>query len=243
MSGNEMISFGAGVNSVAMTIMLVEDGWRGPIVFADTGSEWPETYCYLRYFESEWLKPRGLGVTVLSPGSEWHQKERDCSLEDYCKRWDILPLLSTRWCSVRWKREPVHAWAAAHEFDVQLLGISADEPRRIREDTGVRYPLYDEDITRRECQRIVQRAGLEVPTKSGCFFCPGQALVDWRRLYNEHPELYERAALLEDQASKAHTKHATLDSHGISLREHAKRRWAGQMKMDLSEWLPCLCSL
>ncbi len=28
----EMISFGAGVNSVAMTIMLVDEGWRVPIV-------------------------------------------------------------------------------------------------------------------------------------------------------------------------------------------------------------------
>ena len=240
---SEMISFGAGVNSVAMTIMLVEDGWTGPIVFADTGSEWPDTYCYLRYFESEWLRPRRLEITTLSPGSQWHQKERDCSLEDYCKRWNILPLLSSRWCSVRWKREPVHAWAKDRGYGVQLLGISADEPRRIRDTPGVLYPLYEDDITRRECQRIIQRAGLEVPVKSGCFFCPGQALVDWRRLYNEHPDLYERAALLEDQASAAHNKKATLDSHKISLREHLERRWAGQMTMDLSEWIPCLCSL
>lgn len=34
---NELISFGAGVNSVAMTILLVNEGWRGPIVFCDTG--------------------------------------------------------------------------------------------------------------------------------------------------------------------------------------------------------------
>jgi hypothetical protein len=239
----EMISFGAGVNSAAMAIMLVEQGWQGPIVFADTGSEWPETYCYMRYFETEYLKPRGLEITTLSPGSEWHQKERDCSLFDYCQRWNILPLLSSRWCSVRWKREPVHAWAKAHGYDMQLLGICASEPRRIRDTSGVRYPLYEEDITRRECQRIIQRAGLEIPLKSGCFFCPGQALADWKRLYHEHPDLYENAASLEDQASKAHDKNATLDSHGISLREHARRRWEGQIQMDLSQWMPCLCSL
>ena len=238
----EMISFGCGVNSVAMTIMVVEDGWRGPIVFADTGSEWPETYCYLRTF-ADWLKPHGLEITTLKPGSEWHQKERDCSLEDYCKRWNILPLLSSRWCSVRWKREPVHAWAEAHGYDVQLLGISADEPRRIRDDPTIRYPLYEEDVTRRECQRIIQRAGLPIPLKSGCFFCPGQSLASWKRLYYEHRELYERAMALEENAGHKHKKHATLDPHGITLREHAARRWVGQMTMDLSEWMPCLCSL
>jgi len=239
---SEMISFGAGVNSVAMTIMLVNDGWRGPIVFADTGSEWPETYCYMRVFDV-WLKPRGLEITRLMPGSQWHQPERDCSLEEYCERWSILPLLATRWCSVRWKREPVHAWAEAHGYDVQLLGICADEPRRVRDTPGIRYPLYEEGITRRECQRIIGQEGLDIPLKSGCFFCPGQALADWRRLYHGHPDLYERAARLEDSASEKHDKVATLDTHGISLREHARRRWEGQMQMDLSAWLPCLCSV
>ena len=38
-------------------------------------------------------------------------------------------------------------------------------------------------------------------------------------------------------------KHATLDPHGISLTEHRRRRWQGQLQMDLSEWIPCLCKL
>ena len=105
------------------------------------------------------------------------------------------------------------------------------------------YPLYEEDITRKECQRIIQRAGLPVPFKSGCFFCPGQSLDSWKRLYYEHPDLYEAAARLEENAGHKHKKHATLDPHGITLREHAKRRWKGQMQMDLSQWMPCLCTL
>jgi len=241
----EMLSFGGGVNSAAMTILLVDEGWRGPIVFADTSAEWPETYCWMRMFEDQWLKPRGLEITRLSPGSEWHNARRDCSLEDYCLRIGLIPLLSMRWCSIEWKRVPIWGWAAEHGCDMQLLGMSAEEHRRIRDNPGVRYPLYEEGITRRECQRIIERAGLPVPLKSGCFFCPGQALADWQRLYHEHPDLYERAALMEDNATR-HRRNksiATLDSHGISLREHAKRRWQGQMTMDLTQWLPCLCSL
>ncbi|HUW14050.1 MAG TPA: hypothetical protein VM537_30275 [Anaerolineae bacterium] len=239
----EMVSFGAGVNSTAMVVMLVNDGWRGPIVFADTSAEWPETYCWMRTFEDQWLKPRGLEITRLSPGSEWHQAERNCSLEDYCKRWGIIPLLATRWCSVRWKREPLNAWGEAHGYTVRLLGFSGEEHRRIKDAPDERYPLYEAGVSRRECQHIIERQGLPIPFKSGCFFCPGQALADWRRLYTEHPELYARAAQLEDIASEKHNKKATLDPHGISLREHAERRWEGQMTMDLTQWLPCLCSL
>jgi len=64
----EMASFGAGVNSVAMIVMLVKAGWRGPIVFSNTGGEHPETYCYMEYF-GQWLAKHGLEITQLSPAT------------------------------------------------------------------------------------------------------------------------------------------------------------------------------
>jgi len=247
----EMVSFGAGVNSVAMVIMLAERGWRGPIVFADTGGEWPETTCYRRYFEREFLRPRGLAITRLSPATrpELYDDKRLGgltgveTLEQYCLQRGIIPLLAVRWCTIEFKRVPLENWREAHGIERSCLGISASEPRRIHDDPAVRYPLYEEMITRGECRRIITDAGLEVPIKSGCFFCPGQNLDNWRRLYYEHRDLYDRAITLEDNASEHCQKNATLDPHGISLREHARRRWVGQMTMDLSDWLPCLCSL
>ena len=246
---SEMISFGAGANSVAMTIMLVKQGWRGPIVWADTGGEWPETLCYMQTFESEWLRPRGLEITRLSPAThaELYDDKRlgglADTLEEYCLMRGIIPILAVRWCTVQFKRTPLENWRQAHGLDRTCLGMSASEPRRIRDDPNVRYPLWEEGITRGECRRIIAEAGLEQPIKSGCFFCPGQRLDNWRRLYYEHPDLYDRAVALEDNASECNQKWATLDPHGISLREHAQRRWEGQMTMDLTQWLPCLCSL
>jgi hypothetical protein len=244
-----MISFGAGINSVAMTIMLVKEGWRGPIVFADTGGEWPETYCYLKYFERDFLKPQGLNVTVISPATHSHLYDvtrLGClaeTLEKYCLMQGIIPLLSVRWCTIQFKRVPLELWRKANGIDITCIGISASEPHRERDDPSVRYPLIEQDFHRGECGRIIRRAGLEVPIKSGCFFCPGQNLANWRRLYHEHPDLYARAIALEDNASGRAQKWVTLDSHGISLRQHAERRWRGQMRMDLSEWMPCLCKL
>ena len=247
----EMVSFGAGLNSTAMVIMLVNDGWRGPIVWADTGGEWPETLCYMRTFEDQWLRPRGLEITRLSPATHadlYDDKRLGGldgveTLEQYCLQRGIIPILAVRWCSVQFKRNPLENWRGAHGLDRACLGMSASEPRRIRDDPKVRYPLWEEGITRGECRRIISEAGLEQPIKSGCFFCPGQRLDNWRRLYYEHRDLYDRAVALEDNASQYNQKWATLDPHGISLREHAERRWEGQMTMDLSQWLPCLCSL
>ncbi len=57
----EMLSYGGGVNTVAMTHRLVNEGWRGAIVMADTGGERPETYCHVAWMD-EWLKTRGLHI-------------------------------------------------------------------------------------------------------------------------------------------------------------------------------------
>lgn len=240
-NGNEMISFGAGVNSVAMTIMLVNEGWRGPVVFADTGGEWPETYCYLEYFQREFLEPRGLEVVRILPGSRWHKRSK-LSLEAFCLDCGIIPFLASRWCSVEWKQTPLRGWAADNGVGIYIQGISASEPQRIRDNPNFHYPLVENGITRGGCKRIIRQAGLEVPIKSGCFFCPGQNLGGWRRLYYDHPGLYERAVALEENASRR-KEGISLDPHGISLRQHVKRRWQGQMQMDLSQWLPCVCHL
>lgn len=239
---SEMISFGAGVNSVAMTIMLVNDGWRGPIVFADTGGEHPETYCYLEYFE-RWLAERGLGIIRLVPGSEWHRSMSQVSLEQYCLRENMIPLLAVRWCSSRWKGRPCDRWAKAHGITTQFLGFSADEARRaLNKPDYLEFPLIDALVNREGCRQIILKAGLQCPPKSSCFFCPGQTIGEWRRLYYEYPELYERARCLEHATSKARNKKATLNSH-YSLDEMERRGWDIQIEMDLSQWLPCACSL
>ncbi len=240
----EMISFGGGVNSVAMTILLVNEGWHGPIVFADTGGEHPETYCYMAMFERDWLKPRGLGIVRLLPGAEYHCSMSQVPLEEYCLSASVIPLMAVRWCSSRWKGRPMDRWAKERGIQIHYIGFCVDEARRANEKPDYQqFPLLDRGITRGGCARIIQKEGLEVPPKSSCFFCPMQTIGEWQRLFLDHPDLYERAANLERVASERHGKVATLGSHDASLDQMRERRWEGQIEMDLSAWLPCLCTL
>ena len=240
----EMVSFGAGVNSVAMTIMLIEQGWRGPIVFADVGGcEKPETYCYIDYFERIYLKPQGLEITRLEPGSPYHDSMSQVPLDVYCMTAKVIPLLAVRWCSSRWKVQPLNRWAKAHNVITQYIGFSADEARRANGKPDYQcFPLIDDWINRKGCLRIIHEKGLEAPPWSSCFFCPGQTIAEWRWLYYHHPKLFKRAQLMEAIASTAHDKMATLNNH-MSLDEMLKRGWSQQIQMDLSEWLPCVCKL
>ena len=242
-----LLSFGAGVNSTALAILLINEGWRGPIVFADTGCEWPETYCFMDYFEAEWLRPRGLEITRV--GTEWRIPSKQGSLIEYCEAHNVIPLAGTRWCTIDYKVKPVGRWATKHGIEVQLIGIAADEAHRRPE--GVR-PLVEYGITRKGCIDIIQAEALEVPQKSGCYLCPFQRDSQWRDLWRLHPEFFEGVARLEEQVERKRPGYyrATLDPSGkVTLRERQFRYETQQSFLEEDDWdyllayKPCICGL
>ena len=243
---SELLSFGCGVNSVALAILLVNEGRRGPIVYADTGSEWPETYCYLSYFEREWLAPRGLSVTTL--GGEWRAPAKRPTLIEYCEGHHMIPLAGIRWCTAEYKVGPLQKWAVANGIETQLLGIAADESHR---QPLMHRPLVDRNVSRQDCVDIIVAEGLDVPQKSGCYICPFQRDSVWRELWHRHLDLFERAARLEEAATaKRGGAPVFLAASGkITLRERQYRYEHQGSLLDDADWdallayRPCLCSL
>src|SRR5690606_37505728 len=59
------------------------------------------------------------------------------------------------------------------------------------------YPLLDLKLRRTDCYRIIRDAGLPIPPKSSCWFCPMHNLTDWADLRRTDPDLFERACSLE----------------------------------------------
>jgi hypothetical protein len=62
------------------------------------------------------------------------------------------------------------------------------------------YPLLDWGLDRAACVRIIESAGLPVPPKSACFFCPASKKPEILDLKLRHPELLKRALALEANA-------------------------------------------
>ena len=54
--------------------------------------------------------------------------------------------------------------------------------------------------TREDCVREIQEAGLPLPGKSSCFFCPSMKNEEIRHLQEHYPELFQRAIALEQNA-------------------------------------------
>jgi hypothetical protein len=83
-----------------------------------------------------------------------------------------------------------------------MLGISWDEVERLGNKQTeayerLSYPLVDMRLTREDCKRIIEKAGLPVPPKSACFFCPFHRPSVWSKMRRDEPVLFHKAADLE----------------------------------------------
>ncbi len=77
------------------------------------------------------------------------------------------------------------------------------------------YPLQDWGLTRCALAGIVRSAGLPVPGKSACFFCPASKPSEVVELKRDHPELFERAVAMERAARDG--KHGLTTKAGLGM--------------------------
>jgi hypothetical protein len=112
-------------------------------------------------------------------------------------------------CTADFKIGVVARWlrangATADHPAVTGLGISLDEVHRARTDSGIawqrlRYPPLELGLRRSDCAALIRRAGLPVPPKSACWFCPFHRPGEWRRMRRAEPRLFVHACDLEAQ--------------------------------------------
>jgi len=216
-----VVSDGLGVDSTAMLIHLHRQGARPTaVVHADTGSEWPETVAY-RAERDAWLKQVGFpDLTVVKNPSP---RAGHVSLEHNCVDNRTMPSIAYGFqrhsCSVKWKGAVIDRWVLEQPWaqDAILSGMpilraigydngAADRRRTFRApspDTqwSFWYPLQDALLTRENCIALIRDAGVPVPSKSACFFCPATRPVEIERLARTHPNLMARALRMEALAS------------------------------------------
>jgi hypothetical protein len=214
-----MAALGLGVDSVAMLIHLVENGERVDVaLFADTGSERPQTYEYLPIFK-KWLADRGVPLHVVRYQPKNYKNFPPYrTLEENCLTNGTLPSKTFGYgsCSQKWKIQPQDHWAdnweparrcwAAGGKVIKLIGYdcSPADQKRYSDRAGYsdpkylyRYPLRELGWKREDCIARIQEAGLPVPVKSACFFCP---VTKAHELHELEKPLLRRIVLMEARA-------------------------------------------
>ncbi len=107
------------------------------------------------------------------------------------------------------------------------------------------YPLIDRRITRAGCMELIKSEGLPIPPRSACYFCPFNSVERWCWLFENHPELYEKAMALEEHSkhfpSQRLTDQAFRHHANIPLRSLAEIfRKGGQLPaVPVNDQQPC----
>lgn len=201
-----ILNYGGGVNSTALYFVLRQKGFPlDEIIFADTGSELPETYQTVEQFRKLVEKDGVLFTTVRSGLAS--------SLYEYCWKKRMVPSRMKRDCTSKFKVSPIRKYMrekyGKQETFTQYIGISLEEGHRMRA-SDVRYasnsyPLVDERIDRNGCEAILKQNGFEKVEKSGCFFCPFTRAKNWELLLYKHKDLFQKAIDLEENRSNEKT--------------------------------------
>lgn len=124
------------------------------------------------------------------------------------------------------------------------MGIHAGESHRGQVDDCERYtyarPLVDWEWDQADCEAAIVRAGLPVPHKSACWFCPAMKKHEVIRLAKDEPGLFARAVAMERNAKPNLGSVKGLGRNWT---------WEGIVKADASQLrmfvdtidTPCMC--
>ncbi|XVU24201.1 phosphoadenosine phosphosulfate reductase [Actinoplanes sp. CA-054009] len=218
--GLRVISYGGGVQSTGLLVLAAQGKIDFSIfLFANVGddSEDPATLQYVEQYARPYAAAHGIQLVEL------RRTRRDGSTETLHGRLTrpgsrSLPIPvrmssgapGTRSCTSDFKIRVVGRWlkaqgAGAGSPATVGIGISLDEIERVnarRAEPYERpvYPLLDHrpPLRRADCERLIIEAGLPVPGKSACWFCPFKRPSAWAEMRRDRPELFARACELED---------------------------------------------
>jgi len=247
-----VVAYGGGVNSSALLVGMREHNITPDLIlFADTGGEKPETYESVEAMSAWTVNEFGIRIVTVRASVK-----TDATLEDNCLRLGTLPSIvyGGRTCSQRWKLEPCEkflnhweparaAWARGEKIR-NAKGIDAGEQHRAKDfsdkKTVVIYPLIEWNWAREECVAAIRRAGLSVPQKSACFYCPSSKKGEVLALKANHPELFGRAVQMERNAAAKLVNIKGLGRHW-SWEGLAETAEAQAKLFPEPTQIPCMC--
>lgn len=210
-----IFSSGGGVQSIAALVLSARGEIDFPIhLFANVGddSELPATLRYVREVAMPWAAEHGIAFHEVqriqrgAPVTLYNEVMREDTVAIPIPARTANGAPGLRSCTKHYKAIPISRWtkrAGATDEDPAVvgLGISLDEFQRANSSRiswqRFEYPLIDLRLTRDNCESIIRAAGLPVPPKSSCWFCPFLRPSRWREMKERDPNLFMNAVVFE----------------------------------------------
>ena len=226
-----ILGLSGGKDSTALALFMRDKVPEMEYVFCDTDKELDETYEYLNRIEAY------LGKKIIRLNSK-------AGFDHWLNTFGgYLPAPNMRWCTKYLKLKPFEEHVGDGPV-ISYIGIRADEDRvgyiSTKPNIKAVYPFKEHGINYAGVMHILNESGIGLPpylkwgrTHSGCYFCFFQRPIEWVRLLEHHPELFDKAQAYEklsDEPGKSFTW-----SLGMPLSELRKPENVAKIKAKHAE--------
>lgn len=188
-------------------------------VFIDTKNESPDTYRF-RDDCQQWYGKNIESIGRVGPGKEYE------SIEQVWIKYNSLNVAHGAICSSELKREVRIKWQKENVCAHQVFGFDIKESNRAKAmainypDTNPIFPLLMYAYTKKDCIRIIEDAGIQVPEmyqmgfhNNNCFGtgCVQGGIGYWQKMKAMFPEKFEKMAAMEHELTDKAGKPVTMN--------------------------------
>lgn len=225
----KFISLSAGVESTTMCILY---GKGATAIWSDTGSEHRVMYERVAKVVRYCYKLHGgdFRFKAVVPHAKYKGRFYR-SLEDFAMAMKFMPSHGARYCTPRFKIDPIELFLSTQGPCQLMIGFNADEePGKDR--TGnlellpnveYSYPLYEAGVNRKECEEILHLHGMhpQFPfymRRGGCRMCFYKTEVEYRAMAILDPEEFTEVMLWEEEIQDKKNKFFSILSNRVTMR-------------------------
>ena len=215
------ISLSGGVESTTMCLLY---GKGATAIFCDTGDEHRELYERMDFLEEAMTHFHDGDFTLLRIKPNPKIKGKYVTrLSEGIKAFAFMPSPMARYCTSRFKIEPIEKFLKEQGECEVLIGFNADEePGSVRignheklKNVTYRYPLYDDGYDRADCEALLTKHGMHpnfpiYMSRGGCKFCFYKSKAEYKALYLLDRETFMEGWNLEKSVQDRRKKYFSI---------------------------------
>lgn len=223
------ISCSFGVESTAMCVLY---GKGATAIVCDTGEEHKEMYERWAIV-GEKLRQYHNGdfeLVIIKPKPRRCKGQIVYTLGQHIEAQMYMPSKLQRWCTGKWKIQPIDAYLKQQGECELMLGFNSDEePSKDRTGNYMKcknvtytYPLYEDGYNRNDCEVLLKSLGLHpnMPVymaRGGCKWCPFKSVKEYKALYYLDRETFNEGKRLEIKIQDKRKKFFAISMSGKSF--------------------------
>lgn len=225
----KFISFSGGVESTTMCILY---GKGATAIWCDTGAEHTKMYERIDLVEAKLkeLHDGDFSIIRIKPDVKVKGGYID-NLLDYVIKAKFMPSPIRRYCTGKFKIEPIDKFLSEQGECELMIGLNADEEARegnwgLKANVYYTYPLQEKGLSRADCEDILNIYGLHpnfpaYMLRGGCSMCFYKSEKEYKALYYLDKDEFDKMVEFEASFQDNRKQHYSIMASGKSLTQLA----------------------